>query len=266
MKKYVVCLWALLLLGLIGSVFIAQPSVAQPTVIHPDQPQDLAVLAVPTAITATMGASVTVPVTFQNGGNAIGATTFSIDFDENCLSFNATDANNDGRPDAILFKVPLAFRSSVSYNAADVAGELDVQIADYSFPIASMPDLNPLMTIKFTPRCTPAAGELIIAPVRFSTETVASFGSVTGADVAGTTHDGSVAIYGAPADTPTPTSTPTPGPGTPSVTPTETSGPATSTPTATPGPGTPTVTPTVGPGTPTPQNWLYLPLIDQTRP
>ncbi len=260
MKKSIVCLWALLLLGLLASLLITQPSIAQSTVAHPElahpeMAQGEAGLAIPTALTATLGASVTVPITFQNGGNAIGAMTFSIDFDEKCLSFNPTDVNNDGRPDAVLFKAPLAFRSSVSYNAEDVAGELDVQIADYSFPIASMPNLNPLLTLKFTPRCAPAAGEVIIAPVRFSTETVASFGSVTGADVAGTTQDGSVAIYGAPLDTPTPTSTPTAGPGTPSVTPT-------ATPTIVPTTGTPTATPTVGVETPTPAFRLYLPLIE----
>lgn len=284
-----------LLSGLVSGVAQILPSGA-----HAVSPLGSAALIIPAAIPATVDTSVTVPIAFQGGGNAIGSITFSIDFDQTCLTFDARDVNNDGQPDAVQFKTPLAFRSSISYDAADVNGELDVVIADYSLPIASLPDADPLLTVKFTPHCTPVGNTVILAPVRFSSKTQASFGSVDGLDVAGTTHDGSVAIHAQSGHTPTPTTTPTLDPGTPSASPTE---PATLTPTATPtpDPGTPSVTPTDAPtatatptlvesvtptatvlstptrvpntpsatpgvSTPTPALRLYLPLLEQDGP
>lgn len=258
-----------------GLLLIEQPA-AQSAVLHNGQAP--AQLAMPTNIAAATGYSVTVPVAYQSGGNAVGSTTFSLDFDENCLAFNDRDGNNDGRPDAVRSTVPPAFRLSVSYNASDTDGELDMVIADYSFPIASLPDNNALLSVSFTARCTPEAGAIITAPVLFSQAPVASFGDANGVDVEGTTSNGSVAIQAEPLATPTPTATVTPAPGTPSATPTITTtpGPGTpsATPTATPGPGTPTATPTlvptVGPGTPTvtpmPDEQWYLPLIQRNKP
>lgn len=244
-----------------SSLFIGQLPVQSATPAEAAAP---ALLAMPAGIAAATGYSVTVPVAFQSGGNAVGSTTFSIDFDESCLAFNERDGNNDGRPDAVRSTVPLAFRLSVSYNASDADGELDLVIADYSFPIASLPDNDALLTIGFTAHCTPEAGQLREAPLLFSQAPVASFGDANGVDVAGTTSNGSVAIQAEPLATPTPTVTVTPIPGTPTVTPTATNTPGPGTPTVTPtvtptpGPGTPTVTPTV---TPLPGEHWYFPLI-----
>lgn len=267
----------ILLLGflLIGLLVVGHLPVQSAAPAEPAAP---VLLAMPTGIAAATGYSVTVPVAFQSGGNAVGSTTFSIDFDEGCLAFNERDGNNDGRPDAVRSNVPPAFRLSVSYNAGDTDGELDLVIADYSFPIASLPNNDALLSVSFTAHCTPAAGAIITAPVLFSQAPVASFGDANGVDVEGTTSNGSVAIQAEPLATPTPTVTVTPAPGTPSATPTITAtpGPGTpsATPTATPGPGTPTATstlvPTVGPGTPTvtpmPDEQWYLPLIQRNKP
>lgn len=246
-----------LLIGLLWfDQLVVQSAVGRDTVVSDTVVSNTvapALLAMPTGIMAASGYSVTVPVSFQSGGNAVGSTTFSIDFDESCLAFNARDGNNDGRPDAVRSTVPLAFRLSVSYNAGDTDGELDLVIADYSFPIASLPDNDALLTIDFTAHCTPEAGQLREAPVLFSQAPVASFGDANGVDVAGTTSNGSVAIQAEPLATPTPTVTVTPIPGTPTVTPTATN---------TPGPGTPTVTTTVTPTvTPRPGEHWYFPLI-----
>ncbi|MFN8494189.1 MAG: hypothetical protein U0350_41705 [Caldilineaceae bacterium] len=272
MKLYILLVLAAVLLGIVGSVYVTLPTGAQAV-----SPQGAALLAIPEAITATVGTSVTVPLAFQNGGNAIGSTTFSIDFDQTCLRFDPRNG--------VQFKLLPAFRGSFNYDPTDVHGEVDMVIADYAPPIASLPDADPLLIMKFTPHCMPAANAVVTAPVRFSTEILASFGDVNGLDVAGTTQDGSVAIYPQPEMTPTPTITPTPGPGTPSATPTATPtitptpGPGTpsATPTATPtitptpGPGTPSATPTAtptntatpAPGTPqpTPSHQIYLPII-----
>lgn len=219
MKLYHLGFLAALLLAVVGAVWGTAPTTAQTP--HVQSP---ARLAMPEAVAATTGVSVTVPIAFQHGGNAIGSTTFSIDFDESCLAFNEHDGNSDGRPDAVRSNVPLAFRLSVSYNASDSDGELDMVIADYSFPIASLPDHEALITVGFTARCLPDAGQIINAPVLFSQAPGASFSDANGLDVAGTTRSGLVAIQAPSADSPTatPTSTPTPGPGTPSTTPTAT--------------------------------------------
>ena len=245
---------------LLAARFLADHALARPAV----QPNTPALLAIPTDLTAAGGYSVTVPVAFQSNGNAVGSTTFSLDFDETCLAFDEKDANNDGRPDAVRFGAPLAFRSSVSYSAADPDGELDVVIADYSFPIGSLPDLAELMTVRFTARCLPAAGASITAPVLFSTAPVASFGDVNGLDVESSVSNGAVVIHSGSDLTPTPTLTVTPTPSTPTPTLTETPIPS-----ATPGPGTPTATPTLLPTavpvtpTPLPANSLYLPVIQR---
>lgn len=258
MKMLLTLTLALCALLLAGELF-TDNAVARPAAL----PNTPALLAIPTDLVAAGGYSVTVPVVFQSGGNAVGSTTFSLDFDESCLAFDDRDGNNDGRPDTVRFGAPLAFRSSASYNATDLDGELDVVIADYSLPIASLPDLPELMTVRFTALCAPAAGEHIMAPVRFSTAPVASFGDVNGLDVESSVSHGVVVIYNEVDLTPTTTPVVTPDPGTPTPV------VVTSTPSAALAPGTPTVTPTLVPttvpGTPTPipANHLYLPVINR---
>ena len=258
MKPWLTLFLPLLALLLVGGRFVRH-AVAHPAA----HVNTAALLLIPAEIAAASGYSVTVPVAFQSNGNTVASTTFSIDFDESCLAFNDKDGNNDGRPDAVRFGAPLAFRSSVSYNATDLDGELDVVIADYSFPMASLPDLSELMTVRFTPLCTPAAREPVMAAVRFSTAPVASFGDVNGLDVEGSVSDGAVVIYDELTPTPTVTPSATPTPPTPVD--------ETPTPSATPGPGTPTATPTLVPTTPpgtptvtpTPSAYLYLPLVNR---
>ena len=196
-------------------------------------------LSVPMGIVGFSGQIVTTPVDFRNDGRAIASTTFSIDFDENCLSFNATDNDGNGTPDAVRFNMPAMFRGSASYDPADVDGEIDIVIADFSPPIATLPDIDALVEIDFTATCTPPAGGSIVAPVNFSLDPVATFGDPNGNEVAGGASNGSIEISQAPAATATSTSTLT---STPTATPTSTPSPtvtATIAPSATPSP-TPT--------------------------
>ncbi|MEZ4711443.1 MAG: hypothetical protein R3A44_29890 [Caldilineaceae bacterium] len=200
-------------------------------------------LSVPIGIVGFSGQITTAPVDLRNDGRAISSTTFSIDFDESCLSFNATDNDGNGTPDAVRFNIPAMFRGSASYDPTDLDGEIDIVIADFTPPIATLPDTDALVEIDFTPTCTPAAGGSIVAPVNFSADPIATFGDPNGNDVAGSTSNGSIEIRQAPAatvtSTPTFTSTPTATPTstlTPTPSPTAT---ATSTPSVTPSP-TPT--------------------------
>ena len=76
-------------------------------------------LALPVGLPATVAQRVTVPMNFRPGGAAVGSLIFSIDFDESCLGFDASDQNNDGLLDSVRFTLPAAFQGSVAYAATD---------------------------------------------------------------------------------------------------------------------------------------------------
>lgn len=144
------------------------------------------------------GNSVTVPISFETGPDGIASVVFSLDIDQTCLAFDATDGDSNGMPDAIVSYLPPEFIPQVAYNANDSDGELDFVIVDYTLPFAALPDLDPMITIEFTATCTPA-GSSQIAPLAFSTSPAASFGDQTGQSIAGSTIDGFVTILPASA-------------------------------------------------------------------
>jgi len=181
-------------------------------------------LSIAERIAATQNATVSVPIEFSRDGLTIAGTAFSIDFDESCLAFDPTDADNDRVPDAITFNVPLQFNPGVTFDASDSDGELDFVIVDFVPPFASLPD-DAIVTIEFMTTCQPDPDATIIAPVLFSDQPSATFSDESGRNVPGSSSDGSVEILFA---TPTPTITAT---ATPSATPTPTTGPATVSPT-----------------------------------
>ena len=182
-------------------------------------------LAIPQAIPAVVGQPVTVPVHFRTGGAAVASVVFSVDFDEACLRFDAGDNNNDGQLDNVRFNKPAMFRGSAAYSADDLDGELDFVIADFSPPIATLPDTDALVTLEFTPTCPPPASMPITVAIAFSNAPAVSFGDPIGNDLAGTASGGTVVIAHPAAATVTPTAT-----ATATATPTPT---ATATPTAT---------------------------------
>ncbi|MCB0063122.1 MAG: hypothetical protein KDE19_13450, partial [Caldilineaceae bacterium] len=92
-------------------------------------------LSIPNNIWAWMYSRVTVPINYQTGNQAVAAMAFSIDYDQTCLVFDATDQDGDGIPDDIRFAALLnAFTISVSFDAADTDGELDFIIFDAAPP------------------------------------------------------------------------------------------------------------------------------------
>lgn len=192
-------------------------------------------LTIPTGIMATVGATVTVPVDFRHNGNGAASVIFSIDFDPTCLAFDATDNNGDFTPDAVHFTLPPAFRGSASYDSTDSDGELDIVIADYIPPLATLPDTDRLVDITFTALCAPAPGQTLVSPIDFSGTPSPSFSDTGGSDINGTASGGTVVIANPTAATVTPTGT-----ALPTITPTSIIIPAaTPTPTAT---ATPTAT------------------------
>lgn len=54
-------------------------------------------------LTVMAGATFTLPVTLRPNDYAVAATAFSVDYDETWLTFDPTDSNHDGLPDAVRF-------------------------------------------------------------------------------------------------------------------------------------------------------------------
>ncbi len=162
--------------------------------------------------TATIDGYVTVPVSLEPNGAQVSAVLFSIDFDQNCLLFDPADTDGNRIPDAINFQTPPAFSRSVSYDADDTDGELDIVFADYSPPYAIFTS-QVLVTVRFAIVCQPLPQQTIESPVLFSQAPSPSFSSGLGTNVRGTALGGIVTIPGEgvfPTPLPTATSTPTP--------------------------------------------------------
>ncbi len=149
-------------------------------------------LTIPDRIPAYPGGSVEVPIEYTSNGHEISALTFSVDFDEGCLSFDDTDGDGDDIPDAVTLNIPGEFNASVTYDSQDTDGELDIFIADLFPPLSGLPD-GTLATIELTVTCTPS-DEPIIVPVNFSSDPSPSFGNTAGQSVSGTWDGGSVEI------------------------------------------------------------------------
>lgn len=137
-------LWLITLLIMVSAVD-PRPNTASAAdqtaqAVRPEAATTNPLLTMPDLIVATPGATVTIPISFQAGGNAIAALVFSIDYDETWLSFDPTDANHDDIPDAISFSVPNAFVPSAMADLTDKNGELDFIIADLAPPLALLPD------------------------------------------------------------------------------------------------------------------------------
>jgi hypothetical protein len=161
-------------------------------------------LSMPDALPALPQGSVNVPVTYTGSGNNISALLFSVDYDQTLLTLDPTDANGDGRPDAVTCSVPGDFSCSVQFDPAKTDGELQFMIRDGSTPLAALPD-GTLATLTLTAGSPPSSTN---AAVNFGAALPASFGTPYGTSRPGTTDNGSVAIA-----VPTPTPPPNSGTG-----------------------------------------------------
>lgn len=134
------------------------------------------------------GQTVQIPVRHISNGAAISALIFSLDYDERFLSFDGTDANLDRIPDAVSLKLPAGFNASVTYNANDAAGELDIFLADVFPPLAALAD-GSVLTVTLR---TATVFAITTAAVAFAQNPAPSFGNTAGASVEGIVIDGSV--------------------------------------------------------------------------
>ena len=144
-------------------------------------------LATPSRIPAQAGDTITVPVRFTPGGANISSTILSIDFDETCLTFNPADP--------IVYNLPAGYFKSVSYNALDTDGEIDITLIDPAPPIVPLP-LGELARLTFhvKPACGGTATSTL-ASVGFSSAPSVSFGA-SGQSRPGFSLDGSVEVLG----------------------------------------------------------------------
>lgn len=185
-------------------------SVLQPASAHAALPalagrQSGPMLWISNDLTTTTGSAVVVPVNYQSDGVAITATSFSLDLDQRCLTFDARDGDQNGQPDAMTFYTPPGLSVLVMVDLTDEDGEIDVLISDFAPPFVTLPDRSPLLTLVLSAQCQPAPGATTRAAVAFSPDPEPSFGSPNGASIAGSAVAGWITIVN-----PVPTVTPTP--------------------------------------------------------
>jgi hypothetical protein len=134
---------------------------------------------------ATVGATTTLAVTLNTGGNAIAAATFALGLDSAVLHFDTTDADADGVPDAITLNTPAGMSRSASWNAT--AKRLEVAVFGMSLPLPTLTD-GTLATVSIavandtSATSTPLALDLV------------SFSDADGHDLPFTEQDGTLTI------------------------------------------------------------------------
>ena len=173
-------------------------------------------LAVTEGLQVNAGETVEIPLIFRSNSHEISGIGLSIDFDQNCLAFDNADADGDGVPDAISFGTSPQFFPSVSYDAQDTDGEIDIILADYIPPLATISDSDELIRIQLRAVCQPesAAGEA--TSIDFSQQPAISFSDSAGKSVPGQAIPATLLILPkadfTPEPTPTVTASPTPAP------------------------------------------------------
>jgi len=94
-----------------------------------------ATLTISGDLSGAPGSTVAVPISLTAAGNSVAAAAFAIDFDSAALSFDATDANSDGLPDAVQFNVPSGLMTSATYNVAESRVEIIITGLMPPFPL-----------------------------------------------------------------------------------------------------------------------------------
>lgn len=201
-----------------GAVRISTPTLTPtPTPTHTPTPTPISYnpsLTIPDDISADPGQNVTVPITLDSDGAKISGVSFSLVYDESCLSFDPSDDNSDGLPDSISLSLPADVdRTLVAPAPEGAAREVDVVLADIVFPLVAIEDGVIVMIELNVADDAPCWG--VTVDVGFWADTPATYFDTDMQEVDGTTHDGSIRIS---VPTPTPTFTPTPTP-TPTFTP-----------------------------------------------
>jgi len=128
------------------------------------------------------GDRLTVPISFAANGHQITSLVFSVDYDEDWLSFDPTDRDGNGIPDGVILNLPGAFEARVTFDGNDAGGELDIFVADITPPLSAVSD----GIVGFVTLNVDRSRATAERAVRFSVEPAASFGSTLGLSVPGT--------------------------------------------------------------------------------
>ena len=83
-------------------------------------------LSLPPAIPAGARGAVRVPVTLDTGGEELGGVSFKLDIDARWVTFDPTDSDGDGTPDAVAFAVPGGYEVRFRYAPGVTDGELEL--------------------------------------------------------------------------------------------------------------------------------------------
>ncbi|MGB0385105.1 MAG: CARDB domain-containing protein [Ardenticatenaceae bacterium] len=144
--------------------------------------------------------SMEVPITLATNAHGVSSLIASIDYDEELLSFDPTDKDGDGIPDAMAINVPASFQLSVEFNPTDSDGEIDLFIGDLSLPLDELPD-GTLASITFG---VEAETTDLDGAVSYSTDPAPSLGNHSGEEISLDTTPGSLDLVARQADPPNP--------------------------------------------------------------
>lgn len=148
-----------------------------------------------------------IPITFDSDGASVSSLTFSVDYDESCLSFDPADVNEDGLPDTVKVMLPAIFGvARVSHDMEDSDGEIDFALVDTTQPFEAIPEgviVEVTLNVNEATSCWGTE-----ADVGFSSSPQAGFANDEGERLDCETDDGSVMIA-RPVPTSTATATPT---------------------------------------------------------
>jgi hypothetical protein len=151
-------------------------------------------LSIPSTSRDASNGSFSVPVNFTSDGASIASVGFALDYQESCLTFDATDGNSDGIPDAIT-GLPSGFVASISHDANDTGSELDISLFDSTAPMSALSD-GALLTVAFTvkPGCITTDGTTTNVTLAFAGDPAPSFSDATANDVTGTSSGATIAL------------------------------------------------------------------------
>lgn len=147
-------------------------------------------LAVASGLSAVPGTTVQVPVILNTLGNSVSAAAFALDFNAEELSFDATDANNDGLPDGVNLNIPAGLMAMATYNADE--SRVEIVVTGMTVPLPMLAD-GTIATINLTINEGVGVAETSLAL------TNSSLGSDQGQSVPVEVTNGTVQIVSQPA-------------------------------------------------------------------
>jgi hypothetical protein len=149
-----------------------------------------------TTVNLMNGNTFSVPVSFDNGTHNISAISFSLNFDETCLTFDSlTDSNGDGIPNAVSgLPTTNGYVSTMSYDEDDTGGEIDISMSDQTNPQDALAEGNFTFQFGVQASCRTTDGTTRAVAFAFDSDPNPTFGNTVGAAVTGVTTGGTYTL------------------------------------------------------------------------